>query len=698
MKGTLTTQGPTTTGTGERPIARILRRGQILKIIEAEPKRRYEELKSFIAVPGIEKAETALGLASKNASEELVQAIKASQQAQEQLELLWQDEGTPGKDSFFWAETKSKEDLTALKNNLTTISSIIDLFSTSKSALSTLKKAEEDYSKAKEAKNTAETKLREAEKDGIAGGSSLVVILQDAQKYFEKHSATICPVCENDIEVESLKKRIGERLNSMALLTGLKMAFDDAVKNEDRTLSAISQASKSLTIEASKLAAKLKATTIPEVASFVADWGEYYALIANQPDEEALKQTLALLSVIAAGEKAIISQKDELGKSVHQYNAIKNHYQTIIDKTKAIIGLDLLDKRLKKTFDIVGKKRKEYVESILVAISDIVDAMFQKVHPGEEIGEVKFYLNPQFKGSLLFDGTFHSKSEIPPQAYYSESHLDTLGICVFLALAKYYKNDRLIVVLDDVLTSADNVHMDRLIQMLHDEADQFNQLIITTHYRPWFDRYKYPHASSAGQVQLIELLHWSIPRGIQHSRTKLAVDELQELLKKQPFERQAAASKSGILLEGILDHITLLYGCKIQRKATASYTLGELLGAISSKLRNVLKVTKKVEDKTGVESTTEIDIKPLLEKLENSAWIRNQVGCHFNVSSTVADNQITTFVHDTISLANAVVCSQCGEVSRRNIDGISWDCKCSKSKLQPLVIPGGMTSAIGGVE
>lgn len=93
-----------------------------------------------------------------------------------------------------------------------------------------------------------------------------------------------------------------------------------------------------------------------------------------------------------------------------------------------------------------------------------------------------------------------------------------------------------------------------------------------------------------------------------------------------------------------------------------------------------------------------INIKPLLEKLENSAWIRNQVGCHFNVSSTVADNQITTFANDTISLANAVVCSQCGEVSRRNIDGMSWDCKCSKSKLQPLVIPGGMTSAIGGVE
>lgn len=42
------------------PDAQVLRRKSILKLIEAQPKERFEELKSFIAVPNSEKVEAAL--------------------------------------------------------------------------------------------------------------------------------------------------------------------------------------------------------------------------------------------------------------------------------------------------------------------------------------------------------------------------------------------------------------------------------------------------------------------------------------------------------------------------------------------------------------------------------------------------------------------------------------------------------------
>jgi energy-coupling factor transporter ATP-binding protein EcfA2 len=42
------------------PDARILRRKRILDLIEEQPKKRFEALKAFITVPGIEKSENAL--------------------------------------------------------------------------------------------------------------------------------------------------------------------------------------------------------------------------------------------------------------------------------------------------------------------------------------------------------------------------------------------------------------------------------------------------------------------------------------------------------------------------------------------------------------------------------------------------------------------------------------------------------------
>ena len=73
---------------------------------------------------------------------------------------------------------------------------------------------------------------------------------------------------------------------------------------------------------------------------------------------------------------------------------------------------------------------------------------------------------------------------------------------MFLALAKHFIDANTVVVLDDVVTSIDQAHMERFMNLLHDEAANFNQLIITTHYRPWRDRYRYAKGPAAN-VQLI---------------------------------------------------------------------------------------------------------------------------------------------------------------------------------------------------
>ncbi|HEX3247544.1 MAG TPA: ABC transporter ATP-binding protein, partial [Chloroflexota bacterium] len=128
-----------------------------------------------------------------------------------------------------------------------------------------------------------------------------------------------------------------------------------------------------------------------------------------------------------------------------------------------------------------------------------------------------FALKRQASSSIELDAGFQDRDDLPPQAYYSESHLDTLGICVFLALARRFATDRGIVILDDVLTSVDADHMDRFMGMLRDQARHFNQIIVTTHEHTWPERYR-----DSPDIGLIELGEWTLRGGISVQRSSAA--------------------------------------------------------------------------------------------------------------------------------------------------------------------------------
>ena len=296
-------------------------------------------------------------------------------------------------------------------------------------------------------------------------------------------------------------------------------------------------------------------------------------------------------------------------------------------------------------------------------------------------------------GSLEFDGEFQNKPGQPPQAYYSDSHLDTLGVCVFLALAKHFMSEDSVVVLDDVVTSADSVHMERLISMIHDEASSFNQLILTTHYWPWRERYRY---GAFGQIQLVELAAWSFSREVWPAKTKLSIDELRDLLAAPSFDRQSAASKAGIFLESLLDFIALRFGCRVPRQADPNFTLGVLASAIDSKLSKLLKIEQRPAGSTIPSSS--IPLRPLISEATQWAWVRNQVGCHFSVPGMdVPDADVRLFAERTMALGDALMCSACGGLPARNKSGSYWECGCGVAQMYPLVQPGSSVAGGGGV-
>ncbi len=261
------------------------------------------------------------------------------------------------------------------------------------------------------------------------------------------------------------------------------------------------------------------------------------------------------------------------------------------------------------------EERQKFTDGIISAIAHDVGKLYESVHPGEGLDAIALPLDPAKRASMELKAKF-AGLDAPPQAYFSQSHLDTLGLCVFLALAARDRPDETVLILDDVLGSVDEPHVERVIGMLYEVSGKFRHTIVTTHYRPWREKYRWGWLKPGQPCQFVELTDWNIGGGIRVTSALPEIDRLKSLLAASPSDPQAICSKAGVILEAVLDYLTQKYECSVPRRLGAAYTLGDLLPAISGKLRDALKVEIRdgITDSAAAPKTT-VALKPILDEL-----------------------------------------------------------------------------------
>src|SRR3546814_16496142 len=98
--------------------------------------------------------------------------------------------------------------------------------------------------------------------------------------------------------------------------------------------------------------------------------------------------------------------------------------------------LEALLPRLKKSLEVIEGARKRFTDNVLDAISTRVGELYEAIHPGEGLNKIVLAMDAAKRASLEIATEFGGKQDTPPQAYYSDSHLDTLGLCVFLEIGR----------------------------------------------------------------------------------------------------------------------------------------------------------------------------------------------------------------------------------------------------------------------
>jgi energy-coupling factor transporter ATP-binding protein EcfA2 len=673
-----------------RPQVHILRRARILKLVEATPSERYGELRHFIDVTKVESAENRLSSAIREVEGRNRDYVVRKSEAYMALRRLWEAEGRPGSATEReWAAEMAAADADALNRTWEEANTLHSFIIRAIDLTEQRMRLQAELAEKRRYRDLCKDETDQAEQLDRKATPRLSTILSEVLAFISPpHEPDLCPVCEQPIVAQDLRCRLVAKIASMKDMGTLASRLETANRAVVTAESALTHLEQALMSVVNNVLDKLRASSMASVASLSLDWSKFSPLLQSQADpdtrllplaEEVIRHTRCIVDSIREEGDAALAHANKL-------NAIRGYYQSIIETETNDTEATRTLARLNRMLEIVRGSRHEYVDNILDAVEDNCNRLYERLHPGETLGKLKLEMDPEQRGSLLQNAKFGDHDGIPPQAYFSESHLDTLGFCLFMAVAKHQSGEDAIIVLDDVFTSVDAGHLTRVIKLLEEECSHCRQIIVATHYRDWLERYRIS-GGPGNKVHLLHLRRWSYSAGVRSDKMKLAVDDLRNAIMRDPFERREVANQAGILLEALLDGLAMSYRCGVPRSPTNAYTLGELLDATTraSRLVKTLRHMVPVNDNGPIPASgTEIQIEPLIVSIRQFAFIRNQVGCHFNLQGNlISENDIKRFGECVVELADAFTCTECGGIPDRQA-GTHFRCACRHIVMTPL--------------
>lgn len=660
-----------------RPTVQVLRRKQILELVEATSGERYNAIKHFIDVTTIENAEKALiDLISRIKSSRDSYVIRVDQNHDE-IRRHWGKADGSIEDAIAWAEKECTQDISNVEEEAKALDDLQKAYIRLSDFSGNFQQSLANHAQAKETALAAQDAFAQQQSKTAQDAVDIVEILKAAQNYFRKTpNPPACPLCGSDEKVDGLAARINEKLTfhnelgKLHQLQGSKTIAEKALEQVDSRVKELREKSATHKSDFAQQVEKVKALSDIQLPAHPV------------PDEpESWLAWLEEHNALLAGWKNAESSRREFKK---RQVALEQAQENLKDNEQKQQELSDLLPTLNQALDIAREERHSFVDNILSQISTEVGRLYEAVHRGEGLDKISLALDPNKRASLELGVNFNSE-EVPPQAYFSESHLDTLGLCVFLALAGMNAPEDTILVLDDVLASVDDPHADRIVEMLYQESSRFRHCIISTHYKPWREKYNWGQLKH-GSCQFIELSKWTLCDGLNAINTISEFTRLRNLLNEPAPDIQAICSKAGVILEATLNFLTEKYECSLPRHSRG-YTLGELLSAINKKLRPVLRVEHLITDGAGERSYQSFPLEQHFKDLDGIARIRNIFGCHFNqLSFELLDSDALQFGKKVYELAELLMDEEHGW-PKSSKSGSYWATTGETRRLHPLRKP-----------
>jgi hypothetical protein len=180
----------------------------------------------------------------------------------------------------------------------------------------------------------------------------------------------------------------------------------------------------------------------------------------------------------------------------------------------------------------VREEIRERCQTVMDEISADIQAMWSILHPGEPIKDVHLYVPKDEDKAIDIGLKFHDVKQDSPRLTLSEGYRNSLGLCIFLAMAKREGDKDRPLFLDDVVVSLDRNHRGMIAEVLEKDFSK-RQVVILTHDREWYTELH--HQIDGKKWDFGALLPYETPSiGIRWSHKATTFGDARAYLKEHP--------------------------------------------------------------------------------------------------------------------------------------------------------------------
>jgi len=505
----------------------------------------------------------------------------------------------------------------------------------------------------------------------LSEGLSLLI-----KKVFEDDR---CPLCLQDKNRDDLIDELRKRIEELSVFKKEKEELEEeqrtTIKYLQAALSEIGSLEKEkiLSIDEHKGTSK-EVNILKTSISSALDKFKMYSLteqsIIIEPDKILNydeSKFNKILSTLTKKQKEIAAEKKEdIKYTINSKLAlVKQAYKEIksLQKESAVLSNQIHSTEL--IYQEFIKKQKKGLTSFLKAISQDINDLYLYMNTSEKVEEIELIPlgeEDEFVG-ITIQFKFHGAVVSPPDKYLSESHLNCLGICLFLSSIKAFNKVNKFFVLDDVISSFDKNHRGRFAQLLKEKFADY-QILLFTHERDWFE---YVANMVKGTNWIITKTIWDYENG---ASIEVPLYELKDRIGKK-FS-QSDTSELGNLIRRCLERMLKEICFNLEVKLKFMYNdrnENRMVHELLSELKATLK-DKNCAIKDNV----------VFERLLASVYLGNVTSHHSSFTEGIED--LKMFYKDVIEIENLFLCNKCSKlISKKYFDNVKSKIRCSCDNL-----------------
>ena len=651
----------------------ILRRSQLLYFIISKPSERFRAIGDIIGIDNLDNLEVEM----MRLSDELVGKVSSKQQQineylKEISNLLNSKvenigEILPALNKIFEkggiTKIESLEEIdlgiesilkkTRKKDNLTKFEILTELVLMTENPIF----SQGEITKLKSLSEQVENILKNKKQKQI----SYVELLKNGKEIMENEEIDKCPLCEQSIDKELLLKEVKNRLETLSTLSNEASNIRKLSTELIELFKTISKRIQDIVLKMEKFS-EFKDKT----KEFINYFNSLNKFLLVLEEVKEIKRNIEFKSF-----EDLMIRINKVNKEIYDSSKKSSLNIDILEKVKEFLNFIVYIEQIKgrindflkinkeleecakhfkiaeKIYNNFSESKKEKIKEIYKNTEKDIQNFYTKIHPNELHSNIKLELILDRRASTKIKIDSFGKKGEDPRGFISEGHLDSLGLCIFLAFVKNFNEGCSLIVLDDVVSTVDSRHRKDICKLLLEDFKDA-QLIITTHDFIWYNQIidLQRVCGKEGNFSNLSIIGWDLDYGPKIQPYKLRWERIQEKIANG--DNQGAGGEGRIYLEWVLGLICELMEVCTVHKSSGKYEIKDLLNPTKKRLGYLIKNPKFKKE-----------TEQLFKKLEGNIALGNLLSHNNLLAEQIVMNEIKDFCNIINKIHKHFLCPSC---------------------------------------